>query len=638
MNRAEVLRIGCGAGFWGDSPEGPRQLVRSGQIDVLVLDYLAEITMSLLAKARAKDANAGYAADFVEVIAELAPEIAERRIKVVTNAGGVNPRACRDALAKRLQALGVSLRIGIVTGDDLLDRSEEFRAAGVQEMFSGSPFPTSKPWSSNAYLGAQPIAAALQAGADIVITGRCVDSALALGPLIAHFGWAVGDYDRLAAGSLAGHVIECGVQATGGIVTDWKQSADDWDRMGFPIAECRADGTFVLTKPAGSGGWISTQAVAEQIVYEVGDPAAYLLPDVSCDFSELKLVDAGSDRVEVGGARGRAPSSTYKVSTTYQDGFRSSATMTVGGVDAVPKAEAVAGAILKRTRRLFGERKLADYTRTDVELLGSETNYGARSLAKRTREVVLKIGVQHADKAALEIFSKEVIPSATSMAQGITGFSGGRPSVAPVVRLFSWLVDKSEVSIGVDVDGRTVELASHGNPSPGAVAPPSPASGRGESYAQRVTARSTSSSLTNTAFLSSLPLAGESPRVAGERGSARNTAPVLSAGTIPLIELAHARSGDKGDSANIGVLARKPEYLPLLREQLTAAAVREHFAHYVEGDVYRYEWPGLQGFNFVLERALGGGGMASLRNDPQGKLFAQLLMDFTIRVPEGWKP
>ena len=625
MSRAEVLRIGCGAGFWGDSPEGPRQLVRSGQIDVLVLDYLAEITMSLLAKARAKDANAGYAADFVEVIAELAPEIAERGIKLVTNAGGVNPRACRDALEKRLQALGVSLRIGIVTGDDLLDRSDEFRAAGVEEMFSATAFPISKPWSSNAYLGAGPIAAALNAGADIVITGRCVDSALALGPLIAHFGWASDDYDRLAGGSLAGHVIECGVQATGGIVTDWKQSADDWDRMGFPIAECRADGSFVLTKPAGSGGWVSTQSVAEQIVYEVGDPAAYLLPDVSCDFRELKLITVGIDRIEVRGARGLAPSSQYKVSTTYQDGFRSSATMTIGGVDAVQKAHAVAAAILKRTRRLFSERKLADYTRTDVELIGSETNWGLRSRAKQTRELVLKIGVQHADKAALEIFSKEVIPSATSMAQGITGFSGGRPSVTPVVRLFSWLVDKSLVSVVVDVDGQLVDSAASKSSSPGAVAPPSPARGRGDSNGRLDIAE-------NAASQSSLPRAGESPAEGGERGAFDRSR------SIPLIELAHARSGDKGDSANIGVLARKPQHLPLLRDQLTAKAVRDHFAHYVEGPVHRYDWPGLQGFNFVLERALGGGGMASLRNDPQGKLFAQVLMDFPIQVPEGWQP
>lgn len=591
------LRIGCGGAFWGDTPEGARQLVASAQIDVLVLDYLAEITMSLLAKARARDANAGYAADFPDVVAQLAPQLAAQKIRLVTNAGGVNPQACRQALADRLKALGVELKIGIVEGDDLLDRSEAFRAAGVREMFSGAPFPDGRPWSSNAYLGALPIAAALAAGADIVITGRCVDSALVLGPLIAHFGWAADDYDRLAAGSLAGHVIECGVQGTGGIVTDWKDVADDWDRMGFPIAECREDGSFVLCKPDGSGGRITPETAAEQIIYEIGDPAAYRLPDVSCDFCDIRVVQAGRDRVEISGAKGYAPTAQYKVSTTYQDGFRATGMMMLGGIDAVAKAEAVAAAILKRTRRLFAERGFADYLRTDVEVLGSEANWGAHARARDTREVVLKIAVHHADKAALDIFSKEVIPAATSMAQGITGFSGGRPAVTPVVRLFSWLVDKRALTVRVDVDGEAVPCMAAA-PAVGSTAP--------------VSASAASSTTTQ------LP----------ETNDTR---------TVPLIALAYGRSGDKGDSANIGVLARRADDLPLLRQQLTAAAVREYLAHFAQGAVERYEWPGLHGFNFVLDAVLGGGGMASLRHDPQGKLLAQVLMDFPVRVPSSWQ-
>jgi len=577
------VRIGCGAGFWGDSSEGPKQLVESGEIDYLVLDYLAEITMSLLARARVKDPNAGYATDFPGVIASLAPQLVARGIKVVTNAGGVNPQACKAAIDEKLAALGIALKVAIVTGDDLLPRAAEF--ADTKEMFSGQAMPA-KLWSMNAYFGAFPIAAALANGADIVVTGRCVDSAVALGPLIHEFGWQATDYDLLSAGSLVGHVVECGAQATGGISTDWQDVVGDWDRMGFPIAICKADGSFIATKPTGTGGHVVPATVAEQIVYEIGDPAAYVLPDVVCDWRGVKLEQLSENRVGVTGARGRAPTAHYKVSATYQDGFRSSGTMMIGGIDAVRKAEAVGAAILKRTRRLFEQRGLADYLRTDVEVLGSETNWGANSRRRDAREVILKVAVHHADKNALEIFGREFIPPATAMAQGITGFSGGRPSPTPLVRLFSCLVPKAAVPVAVD----------------------------GEAF-----------DLPTIAFAEVQTVAQQLP-----------VAPLAASGTtrqLPLIALATGRSGDKGNAANIGVLARMPEFVPLLRAQLTADAVKQYFAHFVEGEVQRFELPGLHGFNFLLHEALGGGGMASLRYDPQGKMLAQILMDFPLTVP-----
>ncbi|MFC4249915.1 acyclic terpene utilization AtuA family protein [Sinimarinibacterium flocculans] len=596
----ELVRIGCGAGFWGDSAEGPKQLVDSGQIDYLVLDYLAEITMSLLARARAKDPAAGYATDFPAVLASLAPKLKAQGIKVVTNAGGVNPSACKAAIDEKLAALGIDLKVSIVTGDDLLPRAAEF--ADVKEMFSGAAMPP-KLWSMNAYLGAFPVAQALAGGADIVLTGRCVDSAVVLGPLIHEFGWQPDDYDKLSAGSLAGHVIECGAQATGGVSTDWEKVAGDWDRMGFPIAECRADGSFVVTKPANTGGRVTPETVAEQIVYEIGDPASYLLPDVTCDWRQVQLRQVGDDRVEVSGAKGRAPTDSYKVSATYQDGFRCTAMMMIGGVDAVAKAETVGAAILKRTRRMFGELGLGDYLRTDIEVLGSEANWGANARRRDTREVILKIAVHHADKNALALFGRECIPPATAMAQGITGFAGGRPSPTPLVRLFSCLVPKDAVKI--EVDG-----------SPFLV--PSPACGRGCPEGAGEGAGTAGVPPPAAAALSPAPLpqAGEGSR------------------TVPLITLAYGRSGDKGNAANIGVLARRPEFLPLLREQLTAEAVKRYFAHFVEGDVQRFELPGLLGFNFLMSEALGGGGIASLRHDPQGKMLAQILMDFPVDVPE----
>ena len=583
----DQVRIGCGAGFWGDSAEGPKQLVDSGEIDYLVLDYLAEITMSLLARARAKDANAGYATDFPSVLASLAPRIRAQGIKVVTNAGGTNPQACKAAVEDRLKALGLELKVSIVTGDDLLPCASEF--ADIREMFNGEAMPP-KLWSMNAYLGAFPIAKALDDGADVVLTGRCVDSALALGPLIHEFGWQATDYDRLSAGSLAGHVVECGAQATGGISTDWEKIADDWDRMGFPIAVCKPNGSFIVTKPAGTGGRVTPETVAEQIVYEIGDPGAYLLPDVCCDWRQLRLAQLGENRVEVSGARGRAPGTDYKVSATYQDGFRCGAMMMIGGVDAVKKAEAVAAAILKRTRRLFAERDLPDYLRTNIEVLGSEANWGANGRRRDTREVILKLTVHHAEKSALELFGRECIPPATAMAQGITGFSGGRPSPTPLVRLFSCLVPKT--SVPIEVDGTAFSL------------PP----------------------------IEALMLAPASAASAAE--PAPTTTPGGPTRRLRLIDIAYGRSGDKGNAANIGVLARRAEFVAILRAQLTADAVKRYFAHFVEGEVQRFEIPGLHGFNFLMQNALGGGGIASLRHDPQGKMFAQILMDFPLEVPE----
>ena len=295
----ETVRIGCAAAFWGDSNAGAEQLVRRGNIDFLVFDYLAEITMSLLARARARKPELGYVPDFVEAVAPLLSEIKQKGIRVVSNAGGINPHAAANALRSRAMAAGIALDIAVVTGDDLMDRADEIRAAGVTEMFSGAALPE-KLTTMNAYLGAQPIAVALDRGADVVITGRCVDSAVVLGPLVHAFGWSWGDYDLLAQGSLAGHLLECAAQVTGGIFTDWRD-VPGWDDMGMPIAECGAAGPFVISKPEGTGGLVNTLSVGEQMLYEIGDPAAYVLPDVVCDFRGVTMTACGPDR----GARSR---------------------------------------------------------------------------------------------------------------------------------------------------------------------------------------------------------------------------------------------------------------------------------------------------------------------------------------------
>ncbi len=596
----ERLRIGCGCGFWGDSAAGPAQLVRHGDIDVLVLDYLSEITLSLLARARARRPELGYTTDFVtEVMRPLAKDIAARRIRVIANAGGVNPRACRDALRKVLAEAGVRLSVGVVHGDDIAPELEDLRRSGVRDLESGGELPAHVA-SANAYLGAFPIAQALAQGADIVVTGRCADSALALGALVHAFGWGAEDWDRLALGSLAGHIIECGPQATGGIYTDWRSVAAGWDDMGYPIVECTPDGDFTVTKPPGTGGRVSSSTVAEQITYEVHDPAQYVLPDVVCDFSEVRLQDLGADRVRVGGARGLPATPYYKASLTYADGYRCTATLMIVGAEAALRAQYVADAILSRSRRLMAERRFGDFRATSVEILGAESMYGPHARTSATREVILKIAVAHDEERALETFAREIFPSATSMAQGITGFAGGRPAVQPIVRLASCLVPKSRVHPRVEVQdaqGLHVSTVAEVRAGPAAVAPVVVAPVRRPAPV--------------------LPLSG--PRV-----------------SVPLLWLAHGRSGDKGDNANVSVLARRAEFVPLLGEQLSAERVRAYLAHLVAGEVERYEWPGLSGWNFVLRRALGGGGVASLRYDPQGKSYAQILMDMPVEVPQAW--
>ncbi|MCW5657039.1 MAG: DUF1446 domain-containing protein [Burkholderiaceae bacterium] len=584
-----TLRIGCASGFWGDTEFAAAQLVERGEIDVLVFDYLAEITMSLLIRARAKDPTQGYAPDFVATIRPLMKQLKARGIRVVANAGGVNPSGCRAALMAASEAEGVDLKIAAVLGDDLMPQVEALRAAGTKEMFSGAAFPA-KVTSANAYLGAFPIAAALAAGADIVVTGRCVDSAVTLAPLIAGFGWTADDLDKLAQGSLAGHLIECGTQATGGNYTDWA-SVPGWDDMGFPIAECRADGSFVLTKPAGTGGLVSPSTVGEQMLYEIGDPRAYILPDVVCDFTGVTLTQAGPDRVEVKGARGRPPTDQAKVSITYADGFRAMSLFMIGGIDAGAKARRTGAAMLARLRREFAGRGWPDFTEASVEAIGAEDTYGPHARAA-SREVMLKVGVRHPLKDALELFSREVAPMALMSAPAITGFTGGRPKVQPVLRLFSCLVPKSKLTVMLDMGAQPVAAPA----------------------------------LAGVSFDPATLPAVEGPLPAADdfaRGSR----------TVPLVQLAWGRSGDKGDSANIGLIARRPEFLPFIRAAITEEAVAGWFAHLVRGEIRRYDLPGTHALNFTLQEALGGGGIASVRMDSQGKAYAQMLLDHPVTIP-----
>jgi hypothetical protein len=591
----KTVRIGCHSGFWGDTETAAAQLVRHGNVDYLVSDYLAEVTMSIMAAQKMRNPQMGYATDFVSVVmAPLAREIAERKIKVVTNAGGVNPQACRDAVLKACEAAGVTLRVAVVLGDDLLPRIDEWRRLDIREMDTGAPLPA-KIASMNAYLGGFPIARALAEGADVVITGRCVDSAVTLGALIHAFGWTMDDHDRLAAGTLCGHIIECGAQCNGGNFTDWRL-VPGYDDMGFPVAEVEADGSFVLSKPEGTGGLITPATVAEQMLYEIGDPRAYIVPDAVCDFTGATYEQVAADRVRVSGARGRPPTDTYKVSTTWPDGYKLSTIFMLGGREAVAKGRHSAEAIIRKTRRLFRERNMGDYRDVSIEVIGGEATYGPHARTLDSREVVVKIAARHDQKEALALLGREIAPMATGGVVGMTGsFGAGRVSPSPVIRMFSCLVPKDRVPVTIELGGRSIAM-ERGAKSGGFTvadlpveAPPAPP----------------------------LPTGG----------------PNAATASVPLVALAYGRSGDKGDNANIGIFARRPEYEPILDAEVTEEAVARYFAHRIEGKVTRWRLPGIHGFNFLLRQALGGGGMASLKADPLAKAFAQMLLDMPVRVP-----
>lgn len=589
-----ILRIGGASGFWGDAARATPQLLDVAGLDYIVYDYLAEITMSIMARARAKDELKGYASDFVS--AAMKPNlamIAERGIKVISNAGGVNPKACVQAMRLVIAEQGLNLTVACVVGDDLLGNKDGMQTSAITEMFSGATFPpTEKLLSINAYLGAFPIAKALASGADIVITGRCVDSAVTLGACIHAFGWTREDVDQLAMGSLAGHILECGPQATGGNFTDWEQVQGLSD-MGYPIAEISHDGSFVCTKPKNTGGLVTVGTVSEQMLYEIGDPQAYILPDVICDFSTARIQQIAENRVHVSGAKGRMAPDRYKVSVTYADEYRGGTYMTFYGLDANRKAQALGEAIFEAARRAFNSAGLSDFSETSIELLGTETHYGAFSKVKNSREIVMKIAVKHPEIKGVSIFLKEAVGLGLATPPGLSGFAGSRPSPSPVVRLFSYTVPKDQLQVRILLDDKIIDCD--------------------EVYGEMLNIKDIAR-----------------PKVPTADKNANMV-------KVPLVALAWGRSGDKGDKANIGIIARRQEYLPYIYAALTETVVRKRFAHFLSntgrGSVERYLLPASNAINFLLHDVLGGGGVASIRNDAQGKGYAQLLLSCPISIP-----
>lgn len=593
MASGKVVRIGGASGALNDSVIAVPQLLRVPGLNYLAFDYLGEGAMGIFARLKQLDPASGFLPDFVDLhIGPYLAELKARGIKVVANAGGLNPEGLAALIRARGAEQGLALKVATVSGDDILPLTETLRAEGVRDMFNGAELPE-RPGSFHAYLGAVPIAAALDAGADIVITGRVADSSLILGPLIHEFGWGPDDHDLLAGGTVAGHLLECGAQVSGGTFTDW-QDVPDWAEIGFPVGECHADGTVVITVPDGTGALVSIGTVAEQLLYEVSDPQAYIVPDVVCDFSGITLEQVGPNRVRVSGAKGYPATDSLKACATFDAGWRSVALIPVTGIDAVAKAERQAEALLRRCSRLLAARGLPDFSLTHVEVIGSETAYGPRRQALAPREVLLKIVVDHADMGAAMQFGREQTTAIMNMAQG-TSIAPiiAAPRAFPLTDMAFCLIGRDRAQAVVRLDGAEVPFTAppQGGFDPAAI------------------------------VRAPVPAAPAAPGTVA----------------VPLIRLAWARSGDKGRLFNVAVIARKAEYLPYLRAALSEQVVADWYRHLFDdpatGRVERFDVPGIHALNFVVHDAQGGGINVSPRLDAAAKSMAQLLLEIPVPVP-----
>ena len=603
------VRIGGYSAMWGDSTMSASQVINSKDVDYLVGDYLAEVTMSIMAKAHQKsEGKLGFAPDFVSMYVRNFRQIREQKITVVVNAGGVNPRGCREALMgalakaypKEAKTLHKQVRIGVVEGDkispELLQGVDLTQSGPNGSSLEGVKAHT---MSCNAYLGAFPIQQALERGCNVIITGRVVDSALVLGPLIKEHGWRADEYDKLASGTLAGHLIECGAQGSGGLYTDY-DAVPGWEDIGYPIVKVRESGDFTLTKPKGTGGLVTPHTATEQLLYEIGNPAAYIVPDVVCDFTQTTITQVDKHTVLVRNTKGRAPTETYKCIGTYAAGYSLTVVLVIVGRDAPAKARKTAEALTTRWGVLLKKAGMASFTDTRAELIGHGGNRYEASARhpEAAREIVLRISVHHPSRKALDLVKREVFCAGVSMGQGTVGVQPGLPTPSGVVKCFTFLLDKRALPLPSLRIGEGV----HPCPSP-------------EAGARPLVAAPADSVCTSAA--------------ADEEGGPHEV--------MTLENLVVGRSGDKGDYANIGVVARRPEYLPFLERTLTPAFVRSCFERDCKGEVERFSLPGTGAFNFLLHETLGGGGTSSLHSDALAKTYASRLLAMRVTAPSAWR-
>lgn len=592
----KTISIGNAGGYWGDDPNALERQVFGGRLDYISMDFLAEITMSILQKQRSTDPEAGYARDFLPMLKKVLPKLMSDGTTIITNAGGVNPQACAQAIAKLAAELNLNPKIAIVYGDDILPDLDRLQKSGIKfdNMEDGLPFApvANRIQAANIYFGAAPVVEALKWKPNIIITGRVTDTGITIAPMIHEFGWSLSDWTKLAHGIVAGHIIECGSQSTGGNFTDWEK-VESFDNIGYPIVEVSADGSFVVTKHKGSGGLVSVDTVREQLFYEMGSPTAYITPDVVADFSSIKLEQESPNRVRVFGIRGSEPTPLYKVSMAYEDGYKATGSIMISGPNARKKSEAFS--------RIFWNRLSGPFEETLTEYVGYDSCHRSLVHKEDGNEILLRLGARAKEEKDLRAFGKTIPALILSGPPGVAVI-GGVPKPTKVMSYWPALMPKTAVEpkIALYENGAIVAEKNVGTTPVGNFQP-------NEMDAQVATKASQS-------VQAALKEHGESSAKA-------------------LFEIALARSGDKGDTANIGVLARSQEAYDFLDTYLTAQRVKDWFQELCTGKVTRYGLPGLKGFNFLLEESLGGGGTRTLRIDAQGKTFAQALLAQKVKIP-----
>ncbi|MCA9011508.1 MAG: DUF1446 domain-containing protein [Planctomycetaceae bacterium] len=586
-----TIRVGNAQAFWGDQSSAAANLLSQlPDLDFLTMDYLAEVSMSILAAQREQDAARGFPQDFVDVVSGLAEYwSAGGRCRLIANAGGLNPVGCAEACITALERAGCrSLKIGVVSGDNVLPQllTSDPRTQSFQNLDTQASLVSirDKLITANAYLGCRGIVQALQAGADIVITGRVADPSMVVAPCVYAFGWHETEWDRIAGATVAGHLLECGTHVTGGISTDWLEVRDP-AHLGFPIAEIHSDGTCVVTKSPLSGGRVTLETVKEQLLYEIGDPDHYLSPDVTVSFLNLQLAEEGADRISVRGAVGRPCPPTLKISATYRDGFRAAGMLTIFGPQSVRKAQRCGEIVLQR----LGEAG-HQYRDTIVECLGNAGSVPVGMLAAdadSSYETILRIAVESDSRAAVEQFTRELMPLVTAGPQGTTGYGEGRPRIHAVVRYWPCLIETGKVAAEMELF-----------------------------------------STLDTTATRNLAAAWPSPKIVSMPTDAPQhlVRQVTLDDAVRLADIAYGRSGDKGTSANIGILARSPLNYPWLVDWLTPDRVLKFFEPLGVDSVERFELPNLCGLNFVVRGIL----QRSLRNDAQGKALAQALLSMPL--------
>lgn len=584
--REQIVIANCG-GFWGDDPTAAGRQVRGGPIDYLVMDYLAEVTMAILHKQMARKPELGYAGDFLTQLRDVLVDCVDNDITIISNAGGVNPHGCRLAVEALADELGIAdkVRVGVVSGDDIFaDLDTVLASEPLNNMETGEPLSTIRDtvMSANAYLGAAPIVNALEMGANVVICGRVTDTGVTLAPMIHEFGWAEDDWDRIASGIVGGHIIECGLQACGGNFTDW-HLVPSHENMGYPLLEVDPDGTFVVTKHPATGGLVSVHTVGEQLLYEMGSPE-YLSPDCIAHFDSIRISDAGENRVKIEGVKGSPPPPTLKVSVSFLNGYRAFGRLLISGPDTIAKArkleEVFWSSVGGRDNFEDARSQLIGYDSTHPPLAGGEPG-----------EVILQVAVRDGDKKKItELFAPQVVPKVLGTIPGVTVLADqGRPRASDVVGYWPALMARDSVKIEVQVGDETTVVAMP-NFDSGDI-------------------RSINPSAVDTSIANS----NETVKVA-------------------LARLALGRSGDKGDTSNVGLIARTPAIYGWLVEHVTEMFVKERFSGIAKGEIERFELPNLLSLNFLLHESLGGGGTMSLLADAQGKTYAQYLLATEVEV------